>query len=191
MTLLYWVFVLLLLLQGYGNQRFVFQGVHETICYGPSDKPWAEGETRVNQIVFIGRKLDRKALMEGFRTCVWSKLPEGWQEHHDPITGQPFYYNPTTNQKTWARPVEDSLCPNTVTATRLTSMEQPRSLLPGTKRRSGSMNGTHYPGGNNNTTGQANSSSSTLSLAGRQVAAAVADQQPQQAAGVAVSSAAV
>jgi Cobalamin synthesis protein cobW C-terminal domain len=53
--------------QGYGNQRFVFQGVHETICYGPSDKPWGEGEARINQIVFIGRGLDRKALMEGFR----------------------------------------------------------------------------------------------------------------------------
>jgi hypothetical protein len=54
-------------LQGYGNSRFVFQGVHETICYGPSDKPWADNEPRINQIVFIGRKLDRKALMEGFR----------------------------------------------------------------------------------------------------------------------------
>jgi len=54
-------------LQGYGNQRFVFQGVHETICYGPSDKPWGDNEPRINQIVFIGRKLDRKALMEGFR----------------------------------------------------------------------------------------------------------------------------
>lgn len=54
-------------MQGYGNQRFVFQGVHETICYGPSDKPWGETEPRINQIVFIGRKLDRKALMEGFR----------------------------------------------------------------------------------------------------------------------------
>lgn len=53
--------------QGYGNQRFVFQGVHETICYGPSDKPWGDSEPRINQIVFIGRKLDRKALMEGFR----------------------------------------------------------------------------------------------------------------------------
>lgn len=59
--------LVLLYLQGYGNQRFVFQGVHETICYGPSDKPWGENEPRINQIVFIGRKLDRKALMEGFR----------------------------------------------------------------------------------------------------------------------------
>lgn len=45
----------------------MFQGVHETICYGPSDKPWGENEPRINQIVFIGRNLDRKALMEGFR----------------------------------------------------------------------------------------------------------------------------
>lgn len=63
-------------LQGYGNQRFVFQGVHETICYGPSDKPWGENETRINQIVFIGRKLDRKALMEGFR-CGRGAVPLG------------------------------------------------------------------------------------------------------------------
>lgn len=60
-------------LQGYGSQRFVFQGVHETICYGPSDKPWGENETLINQIVFIGRKLDRKALMEGFRCVVLGK----------------------------------------------------------------------------------------------------------------------
>lgn len=53
--------------QGYGSQKFVFQGVHETICYGPSDKPWAEDEPRINQIVFIGRGLNRKSLMMGFR----------------------------------------------------------------------------------------------------------------------------
>jgi G3E family GTPase len=45
----------------------VFQGVHETICYGPGERPWAEDEPRVNHIVFIGRGLDRKALMMGFR----------------------------------------------------------------------------------------------------------------------------
>jgi hypothetical protein len=89
------------------------------------------------------------------RTCVWTELPSGWQEYHDPITGQPYYYNPQTQQKTWARPVEQLVCPSAVTATRLTSMEQPRSCQPGSKRRSG--------GGA--LTGQANSSSSTLSLA--------------------------
>ena len=45
----------------------MFQGVHETICYGPGDKPWAEGEPRINQIVFIGRGLNRKSLMMGFK----------------------------------------------------------------------------------------------------------------------------
>jgi hypothetical protein len=53
--------------QGYGSQKFVFQGVHETICYGPSDKPWGEDEPRINQIVFIGRGLNRKSLMMGFK----------------------------------------------------------------------------------------------------------------------------
>lgn len=46
--------------QGYGNKKFVFQGVHETICYGPAEVPWQEGEAKLNQIVFIGRGLDRK-----------------------------------------------------------------------------------------------------------------------------------
>lgn len=135
-------------LQGYGDKKFVFQGVHETICYGPADKPWEEGEPRLNQIVFIGRKLERKVsmiahclaggqagvrdgqgqgaalvgglqgrtrhetwdrlstyaalvwsltacccplctwpalqmLIEGFRTCIWIPLPEGWEEAVD------------------------------------------------------------------------------------------------------------
>ncbi|KAF8072590.1 Cbwd1 [Scenedesmus sp. PABB004] len=158
-----------LAVHGYGNQRFVFQGVHETICYGPSDKPWADNETRINQIVFIGRRLDRKALMEGFRTCVWSRLPDGWQEYHDPVTLQPYYYNPNTNQKTWARPVDQPVCPSAVTATRLTSMEQPRSLQPGAKRRGASANGGNGSGSGGGAQGsgggaaQAHSSSSTLS----------------------------
>lgn len=88
------------------------------------------------------------------RTCVWQKLPEGWLEFHDSITQQPYYYNPTTRQKTWARPVEQAGDAPKVTATRLMSMEQPKSCLPSfNKRRSGSLT----------TNGQANSSSSALS----------------------------
>ncbi|WIA08487.1 hypothetical protein OEZ85_007923 [Tetradesmus obliquus] len=179
-----------LAVHGYGNQRFVFQGVHETICYGPSDKPWGENETRINQIVFIGRKLDRKALMEGFRTCVWTKLPEGWQEFQDPLTLQPYYYNPNTKEKTWARPVEPNATANTVTATRLMSMEQPRDCLPGSKRRNTSATGSghHSHGGNNNAAQQqANSSSSTLSAVAAAAGVAIGgvagdQQQPQQPA---------
>lgn len=29
-----------------------------------------EGEPRVNRVVFIGKDLDRKALTEGFRSCL-------------------------------------------------------------------------------------------------------------------------
>lgn len=125
---------------------------------------------------------------------MWQKLPEGWLEFHDPITQQPYYYNPTTRQKTWARPVEDGDGP-TVTATRLMSMEQPKSCQPSiNKRRSGSLTA-------NNT---ANSSSSALSdregaiaaaspsagvaavASGAAPAAAVQQQAPAAAAAAAV-----
>ena len=73
------------------------------------------------------------------RTCIWTPLPEGWKEAHDQISGQPYYYNPTTGQKTWARPVEARPAPNTVTATRIFSTEQPRNLRPSMRRRSATL----------------------------------------------------
>lgn len=85
---------------------------------------------------------------------MWQKLPEGWLEFHDRLTQQPYYYNPNTRQKTWARPVEQDAPATTVTATRLMSMEQPKSCLPSlNKRRSGSLTANQ----------QANSSCSALS----------------------------
>ena len=53
-----------------GNTKFVFQGVHEHVNFGPSSVEWAEGEPRVNRMVFIGRNLNRKELEEGFRACL-------------------------------------------------------------------------------------------------------------------------
>ncbi|KAL4427856.1 hypothetical protein ABPG75_001945 [Micractinium tetrahymenae] len=47
-------------LQGQERTKFVFQGVHETICFGPAATGWGEDEEPINQIVFIGRDLDRK-----------------------------------------------------------------------------------------------------------------------------------
>ena len=38
----------------------MFQGVHETICFGPAATGWGEGEAPLNQIVFIGRNLARR-----------------------------------------------------------------------------------------------------------------------------------
>jgi G3E family GTPase len=50
------------------EQRFVFQGVH-MLFDGKPGSPWQAGEARTNQLVFIGRNLDRSALTEGFAAC--------------------------------------------------------------------------------------------------------------------------
>ncbi len=51
------------------DKRLVFQGVH-MLFDGKFDRPWAPGEERRNTFVFIGRNLDRKALMAGFKACL-------------------------------------------------------------------------------------------------------------------------
>ncbi|MGF1615577.1 MAG: CobW family GTP-binding protein [Gammaproteobacteria bacterium] len=48
--------------------RFVFQGVH-MLFNGQPHRPWGD-EPRHNQLVFIGRNLDRRELQEGFRACL-------------------------------------------------------------------------------------------------------------------------
>jgi G3E family GTPase len=48
--------------------RFVFQGVH-MLFDGRPDRPW-KNEERRNQLIFIGRNLDRNQLNEGFRSCL-------------------------------------------------------------------------------------------------------------------------
>ncbi|MFO0823968.1 MAG: GTP-binding protein [Gemmataceae bacterium] len=49
-------------------RRFVFQGVH-MLFDGREDRPWGN-EPRANKLIFIGRKLDRAKLVEGFRSCL-------------------------------------------------------------------------------------------------------------------------
>ncbi len=49
-------------------ERFVFQGVH-MLFDGKPDRPWGKAP-RSNRLIFIGRKLDRAALNEGFRQCL-------------------------------------------------------------------------------------------------------------------------
>jgi G3E family GTPase len=51
------------------DRRFVFQGVH-MIFDGRQDRLWSATESRVNQLVFIGRGLDRAALQAGFDRCL-------------------------------------------------------------------------------------------------------------------------
>jgi G3E family GTPase len=50
------------------TDRFVFQGVH-MLFDGRPDRPWKNAE-RHNQLIFIGRNLDRNQLNEGFRSCL-------------------------------------------------------------------------------------------------------------------------
>jgi G3E family GTPase len=50
------------------DKRFVFQSVH-MLLDGRDDRAWGE-EARANDLVFIGRNLDRAALTEGFLGCL-------------------------------------------------------------------------------------------------------------------------
>ena len=52
------------------DRRFVFQGVHMTLDGRPG-KPWKPTETKTNELIFIGRNLDRYQLREGFMACLW------------------------------------------------------------------------------------------------------------------------
>jgi len=55
---------------GQGNQKFVFQGVHEQIDFGPAQTTWEPDEARVSKIVFIGRNLDRAFLTGKIEACL-------------------------------------------------------------------------------------------------------------------------
>jgi G3E family GTPase len=50
------------------QDRFVFQGVH-MLFDGRPDRPWGDRPRR-NQMIFIGRNLNRAMLTEGFRGCL-------------------------------------------------------------------------------------------------------------------------
>jgi G3E family GTPase len=50
------------------SKRYVFQGVH-MLLDGGIDRPWGD-QPRRNRLVFIGRRLDRQALVNGFKACL-------------------------------------------------------------------------------------------------------------------------
>lgn len=63
----------LLSFHGQGDTKFVFQGVHEQINFGPANKPWGKDEERVNKFVFIGKNLDRKELTKSLEECLYKE----------------------------------------------------------------------------------------------------------------------
>jgi G3E family GTPase len=63
----------LLSFHGQGDTKFVFQGVHEQINFGPAKSPWKEGEERINKFVFIGKNLDKKLLTKSLMECLYKE----------------------------------------------------------------------------------------------------------------------
>ena len=56
------------------QKKFVFQGVGMLFSGDFVDEEWAQGEKRENCFVFIGRDLDKKALIDGFLACKCSDV---------------------------------------------------------------------------------------------------------------------
>jgi G3E family GTPase len=63
----------LLSFHGQGDTKFVFQGVHEQINFGPAKEPWKQGEERVNKFVFIGKNLNRAELEKDLLECLYKE----------------------------------------------------------------------------------------------------------------------
>lgn len=63
----------LLSFHGQGDTKFVFQGVHEQINFGPAKDPWAPNEERINKFVFIGKNLNREELTKGLQECLYKE----------------------------------------------------------------------------------------------------------------------
>lgn len=63
----------LLSFHGQGEVKFVFQGVHEQINFGPAKEPWAAGEKKMNKFVFIGKNLNRKELTDSLMECLYKE----------------------------------------------------------------------------------------------------------------------
>lgn len=66
----------LLSFHGQGNTKFVFQGVHEQINFGPAKEPWKDDEPRINKFVFIGKNLNRDDLTRDLMECLYKDESE-------------------------------------------------------------------------------------------------------------------
>jgi len=66
----------LLAFHGQGDIKFVFQGVHEQINFGPAKEPWKPDEPRINKFVFIGKNLNRAELTKSLMDCLYKEDDE-------------------------------------------------------------------------------------------------------------------
>ena len=64
--------------------QFVFQGVH-LLFEGRPGRPWAEGEDRLNRLVFIGRDLDGEKITAGFKNCISTGNGDNGASEIDPF----------------------------------------------------------------------------------------------------------
>lgn len=126
-----------LCIKGYEDTKFVFQGVHDNIVYGPSPGGWASGEERMNRIVFIGKNLSRKALTSALRTCIWTPLPPGWREQIDHEGKELFYVHEETGHT--QRETPTSMERPHVVVSDVVPTVQPEKLQPTKKPTKGSM----------------------------------------------------
>ena len=53
----------------HGDERFVFQGVHEQINFGPCDHPFQPNDVRQSKMVFIGKNLDYEFIKTSLLNC--------------------------------------------------------------------------------------------------------------------------
>jgi len=90
-------------IEGQDRVKWIFQGVHEQMNFGPANEKWNEGEKIVNKMVFIGRNLEKDMLEEQFKNCIHVPLPDGYKEHFDPKTCR-FYYETPEGGTSWVRP---------------------------------------------------------------------------------------
>ena len=79
------------------EERFVFQGVH-MILDGDHQRPWKDGEKRESRIVFIGRNLPGKKIVEGFEFLrgVSNHLIRPHAEEHREVMRLEAYGLPTS-----------------------------------------------------------------------------------------------
>lgn len=51
------------------ENRVVFQGLH-MLFSGSPDRKWRENETRLSELVFIGKDLNKEELEQQFKNCI-------------------------------------------------------------------------------------------------------------------------